>query len=154
MNYEVVKNWSSYKKTMKGNIMCNMKPINEGLKFHCDHCDFNATRKSSLLRHMKSTHEGVKFPCEQCDYKATHKGNLLTHIKSIHEGVKLPCKQCDYKASWKGQLLKHIKSKHESSFQKTSCKKIWIYIYNIEVCSWCIRFQRFICLWLLKKKCS
>ena len=34
--------------------------------------------------------EGVKYACDQCDYQATQQGNLTRHIQNMHEveGVK------------------------------------------------------------------
>ena len=58
--------------------------VHEGIKYHCDQCDYKATLKSNLKKHNMSIHEGIKYQCDQCDYKATQKGNLKGHKMSIH----------------------------------------------------------------------
>ena len=51
--------------------------------------------------------EGVKYACNQCDYQATYQDNLTTHIQSVHEGVKYTCDRCDYQANQKSNLTTH-----------------------------------------------
>ena len=48
-----------------------------------------------LKSHRKITHEGVRFACNHCEYQALQQSNLTLHIQSKHEGVKYACDQCN-----------------------------------------------------------
>ena len=69
----------------------------------------------SMLTHYRSIHEGIKYPCNHCDYQATGSDNLTTHIQSKHEGIKYPCDRCDYQATQKSNLTRHKKARHTKS---------------------------------------
>ena len=62
---------------------------------------------------VQSKNEGGKYACDLCDYEALHPSNLVIHIQSKHEGVKYTCDQCDYQATQQRNLTRQIKSKHE-----------------------------------------
>ena len=66
----------------------------------------------TLNRNIESE-EGVKYVCDQCKYQATAPGNLKRHIESKHEGVKYSCEQCDYQATIKENLIRHTNSQHK-----------------------------------------
>ena len=38
---------------------------NEGIKYHCDECDYQATTEDNLKKHKQSKHMGVKYHCMQ-----------------------------------------------------------------------------------------
>ena len=59
----------------------------EGIKFHCDQCDYKASWKACIKAHSNAEHEGVFYFCDQCDYKASYKRILKTHMKVEHGGV-------------------------------------------------------------------
>ena len=58
--------------------------VNEGVKYACDQCDYQATTKFDLTRHNKSRHEGIKYDCDQCEYQATSQSSLKRHSKAVH----------------------------------------------------------------------
>ena len=64
---------------------------NEGIKFDCKLCDYEANRKSNLSQHVKSIHEGIKFDWKLCDYKSIQRNSFTKHVKSIREGIKFEC---------------------------------------------------------------
>ena len=53
---------------------------NQGVKYACNHCDFQATQKGSLTKHIQSKHKGTKYVFDQCDFRAIEKGELTRHI--------------------------------------------------------------------------
>ena len=59
----------------------------------------------SLYTHIKGAHEGLKYHCNDCDYEATQRGTLTTHIKAVHEGLKDLCNDCEYKATTRSGFL-------------------------------------------------
>ena len=64
------------------------------------------------MRHAtKFQNDGGKFSCIFCGYQATQKGNLQIHIRSKHEGLKFSCTNCDYKATQKGNVIFKLMSK-------------------------------------------
>ena len=96
----------------------------DGVKYACDKCDYQATRKNILNQHIQAKHEGVKYACDQCDYQASYKWDLSTHIQSKHEGLKYACDQCDHQATQQSSLNRHIQSKHEGiRFTCDQCDK-------------------------------
>ena len=52
-----------YKARYKGDIKKHNKSFNEGIKYSCNHCDYQATTQSSLKTHKQSVHEGIKYSC-------------------------------------------------------------------------------------------
>ena len=85
----------------------------EGVKYACDQCDYQATHQISLTRHIRSKHEGIRYACSQCDHQFSLSGNLNAHIQSKHEGVKYACDQCDQQFTQQSSLTTHIQSRHE-----------------------------------------
>ena len=79
----------------KSTLTKRKRSVHEGVKYACNHCDFEGTTQTGLKIHNESKHEGVKYTCDQCDYQATTRNNLTLHIQSKHEGVKYACDQCD-----------------------------------------------------------
>ena len=59
----------------------------------------------TLYTHIKGAHEGLKYHCNDCDYEATQRGTLTTHIKAVHEGLKDLCSDCEYKATTRSGFL-------------------------------------------------
>ena len=84
----------------------------EGIRYHCDQCNYVATLSSSLKRHKKSKHKSIVYSCDQCDHEATHSGGLYKHKQSKHDGIRYPCDKCEYVASYKTNLSAHRKRKH------------------------------------------
>ena len=81
-------------------------------KCHFDGCEYENIRLYKVTEHIKVKHEeGIKYACNKCEYQATTPVNLSSHIQCIHEGVKYPCNQCDYQGS-KAALRQHLKIKH------------------------------------------
>ena len=68
-----------------------------------------------MLTHYRSIHEGIKYPCNHCDYQATQQTHLQKHIQSVHEGIRYPCNQCDYQATQQCHLQRHIAAKHSNN---------------------------------------
>ena len=99
-----------------------------------------------LKGHIQSKQEGIKYPCNDCDYQAPYQSHLQKHIKKVssilvmiviiklHIGVIFrnifslnrkvssiyPCNDCDYQASYQSQLQKHIKYKHVGKVSQLS----------------------------------
>ena len=57
--------------------------VHEGVKYHCNQCEFKASQKGDLKKHKMSVHVGDKY-----------QGDLKRHEMSVHEGVKYQCSQC------------------------------------------------------------
>ena len=51
----------------------------------CPQCDHFFNKKDSLKHHIKTIHEGVRYHCDQCNYAATSSGNLNRHKRRRHE---------------------------------------------------------------------
>ena len=68
----------------------------DGVKYDCNHCDYNATDVINLKRHKLSQHDGIKYDCNDCDYKATTLDRLKRHKSAQHDGIKYDCNHCDY----------------------------------------------------------
>ena len=52
--------------------------------YTCDQCDKTYGSVLGLQYHRQSAHEGVKYACDHCDYQATTQSNLKRHIDSKH----------------------------------------------------------------------
>ena len=93
--------------------------IQEGKKYPCDSCDYQATRRGYLATHKQSIHDGKTYPSDYWEYlaperasiintnsqnikvrnilvtyvimKQQRKGHLTMHNDSINEGEKFPC---------------------------------------------------------------
>ena len=68
----------------------------ESFHAHIVCCGSTFVQKGSLQKHMKSVNEGEKFLCTQCDYQANWRGDLCKHMKSVHEGQQFQCTHCEY----------------------------------------------------------
>ena len=97
----------------KEECVVSLNRMDEGVKYSCNKCDYQANSQYQLTRHIQSKHEGVKYSCDKCDFQANRQENLKRHIQSIHEGIKYACDWCDYQAKRQDKLTKHINSKHE-----------------------------------------
>ena len=102
-----------YQTSTQLHYFTHIQSKHDGIKYDCDQCDYKATSKLNISRHIQSKHEGIKYNCDQCNYKATRKDNLVTHKQSKHEGIKYNCDQCDYQAARKDNLVIHKQSVHE-----------------------------------------
>merc|ERR1712155_85876 len=85
----------------------------DGVKYDCNHCNYQAILQGNLTKHLQLKHKGVKYACNQCDKKFTQQITLTRHILSVHEGVKYPCDQCGKQYTEDGSLMRHIQSVHE-----------------------------------------
>ena len=56
-------------------------------EFQCQDCERVFDSQPVLWYHKKSKNEGVKYGCNHCDYQATRQGHLTAHIQAKHEGV-------------------------------------------------------------------
>ena len=106
---------------------------NSGIRYPCDHCNYEATQKSALKRHKQSQHgvmgtlnvEGNYIPsqktenelhnlyCDQCEFVTSSMQNLKQHRTFVHQGKGYPCDQCQYVAHMPSSLKVHKESKHE-----------------------------------------
>ena len=85
--------------------------LHKDKKNHCNQCGIQVLRKDDSDLHQ--VQEGVKYPCGQCSYEATTKGHVAQHKMAVHEGVKYPCGKCDHQSSSRGNLVRHNKIVHE-----------------------------------------
>ena len=99
--------------TTKMGLFYHKQSVHEGVKYACEHCDFQSTQQSHLKAHIQSKHKGFKYACDQCDYQGTRQSHLTEHIQSKHEGFKYACDQCDYTAAWQTSLRTHKKNIHQ-----------------------------------------
>ena len=83
--------------------------------------------QTKLRIHHESKHEGVRWPCEHCEYQLTDKSALQKHMKKFHEDVRFNCTLCDFDSAYPSGLTKHMKthtsdevSKSKTSLQKSS----------------------------------
>ena len=105
------------------NIEVQLKPVNKGVRYSCDQCEFKTTKQNNLTLHQQSKHEGIRYSCDQCEYKATTPSSLTLHQESKHEGVSYTCDQCEYKAITQRKLTIHQQSKHEGvSYSCDQCE--------------------------------
>ena len=42
---------------------------------------------TALYHHINIDHEGVKYDCNHCNYQAILQGNLTKHIQSLHQAT-------------------------------------------------------------------
>ena len=92
------------------NMLTHYKSVHEGIKYHCNKCDYQATTQGDLQQHIQSKHEGIKYPCNQCDYHATQRVDLQTHIAAKHSDRILKCDFCDYQTKWIPEYSRHTKT--------------------------------------------
>ena len=64
-----------------------------GIKYQCQHCDYQATRKDHLTKHKQSVHFGQKHPCPDCEKYFIDKSGVTRHRQAGHLGIILhiPC---------------------------------------------------------------
>merc|ERR1719319_93285 len=118
---EVGTNDSDSEGNHKVGLKKHVQVVNNGVRHHCEHCDYSAVKKSNLNVHVRSVHDKVKYDCEHCAYKATFKGNLRLHVQAMHEGIKYPCDFCDFEATQKYGLKNHIKLVHKEGKLELKC---------------------------------
>ena len=46
----------------------------------------DGTSPAHLKIHIESIHQGIRYHCEQCNFKTAQKGYLKIHIKMVHKG--------------------------------------------------------------------
>ena len=73
------------KHTPENKIM-QRKPRNpsDAKSTECPECGATYFDRSTMMKHYRSKHEGVKYPCNHCDYQATQQSSRQTHIQSKH----------------------------------------------------------------------
>ena len=86
--------------------------FNEGKRYYCNQCDYNAAHRMNLKIHIQNIHEGIRYECNECDFKATQKKYLRTHTESKHKGLKYDCSECDFKTTHKYGLKRHMRGVH------------------------------------------
>ena len=86
--------------------------FNEGKRYYCNQCDYNAAHSLNLKFHIQNIHEGIRYECNECDFKTTQRKNLRTHTESKHKGLKYDCSECDFKATHKYGLKRHMQRVH------------------------------------------
>jgi predicted RNA-binding Zn-ribbon protein involved in translation (DUF1610 family) len=60
-----------------------------------------------MATHHEVTHEGLKYHCQGCDFETNSKKNLSAQYYSIHLGRKFECEECGKEFGVKGNLKKH-----------------------------------------------
>ena len=48
----------------------------------------------TMASHQEVSHEGLKYHCQGCDFETNSKKNLSAHYYSIHLGRKFECEEC------------------------------------------------------------
>ena len=61
--------------------------FNEGRKYPCVSCDFQATRRQRLTEHHLSIHVGKKYKCNQCILQFSQKRSLRKRHQLVYEGM-------------------------------------------------------------------
>ena len=94
-------------------------------KAQCPTCLKIYNNQTKLRIHHESKHEGVRWPCEHCEYQLTDKSALQKHMKKFHEDVRFNCSLCDFDSAYPSGLTKHMKThtSDEVSKSKTSSQK-------------------------------
>ena len=96
-----------------GSLKSHIKSVHEGIRYPCNHCNYQATQKSSLKNHIRSSHENNFVTCLKCDFKTKSKNSLYTHKKRVHESkLTFNCAECQFKTNSKSNLGEHIKRSH------------------------------------------
>ena len=78
---------------MIGTISFPSLAMDQGRKYPCNECEYQASKISHLNVHQQSVHQGRKYPCQECEYQSTTKSNLTAHHRSVHLGEIYPCQQ-------------------------------------------------------------
>ena len=52
----------------KEESVVSLNRMDEGLKYSCGKCDYQANRQYQLTRHIQSKHEGIKYSFDRCNY--------------------------------------------------------------------------------------
>ena len=80
--------------------------------FQCPGCQGVFRDRSNLVKHYRSEHEGIRYPCNHCDYQAKRLSHLKDHISAKHSEDIIKCDFCDFETKWKQQYRKHMKDYH------------------------------------------
>ena len=50
----------------------------------CEQCTYVSLSQNSLKNHVETVHDGIRYPCDHCNYEATQKQNLERHKRNAH----------------------------------------------------------------------
>ena len=56
-----------------------------GTGYKCSKCDQVFSSRGSLTNHGRAIHEGLRFHCNECDFTATQNHTLKSHKMKKHE---------------------------------------------------------------------
>ena len=54
-------------------------------KYACNSCSKFYKSHGALLNHKRAAHEGVRYDCDHCNYQARQKFALIRHVKYVHK---------------------------------------------------------------------
>ena len=54
-------------------------------KYACNSCSKFYKSHGALLNHKRAAHEGVRYNCDHCNYQARQKIALIRHVKHVHK---------------------------------------------------------------------
>ena len=57
--------------------------IHEGVRYHCDQCEYKSSTPDSLKIHKQGVHDNDKYSCDQCQYRGKNNGHVETHNESV-----------------------------------------------------------------------
>lgn len=93
----------------------HIKAAHEGIKYDCDHCDYQSGYKNLLRAHIKRVHELYRHKCSFCDELFSYSDHLRDHIRVVHEGVHFVCQICNRPHTRKKDFARHLVSDHTVS---------------------------------------
>ena len=69
----------------KYRVDAHVRVFHEGIKLHCNLCEYTAVSKKMIKIHTEKKHDGIRYQCDLCENKYTMNKGLQDHSWNVQQ---------------------------------------------------------------------